>query len=732
MRGFLLYLLSLSPVVLPLPAHAQRSEVSGPWHVINARISGDREMLASDQLMRAEAAFEVGYFPLADSLWNEIDSAGVDRWPYLELGAAIQLSLGQLLPAAHLFEHAAASADGELRGALLARAADVLEHAGDELQALQLYQSASQYTPRLRPWLALRVARLSCDTNRIFVLLAEAPRPARERAAIMRAGLRVASGDRWVADSIYASLGRYIDAARLSLLVGDSARARGFIMAGLESLDDSVRVSAVMLAREVFREPTAPEYSALGRALLRSGDLEAAVYNLERAVQVGDSSPSTYRMLGLALRNSGRNEDALAAYEAAFKSGTDEALRAHFDRGVLLLRLRRYGRATAVLSQLAREFPEHPLAARAQFLVADILADADHLGRADSVFRMLVSTWPRSERAGEARSRLAALALERNDRSGALRWYGDQLDAHPRDARTRFKLARLLSSNGDTASSRTAMTQLADIDTLGYYGMLARVALSRETSFDTVPSVPPASGRVLQMLEQYDLLNRAGMARELDEMLAYMTERVDLDPAESLSLAEGLIERVRTKEAVSIGWRVAGRSSLNDPRVLRIIFPWPFRELIEKEAAETDLDPHLVAAIIRQESLFVPSATSRAGARGMMQLMPSTAREIAARLNVQWADNLLGVADANIHLATVHLSGLLRRYRGDEVLALAAYNAGSGNLARWLRRFGRINDPVLFIERIPFAETRGYIRTVLRNRDLYRALYPLELEGTVQ
>jgi soluble lytic murein transglycosylase len=157
--------------------------------------------------------------------------------------------------------------------------------------------------------------------------------------------------------------------------------------------------------------------------------------------------------------------------------------------------------------------------------------------------------------------------------------------------------------------------------------------------------------------------------------------------------------------------------------VLRIIFPWPHRDLLEREAAEFNLDPFLLVALVRQESAFDADATSRAGARGMMQLMPATARGLARQLHVDWNSTFLGVADANVHLGAAHLAQMLRQY-DEVVLALAAYNAGGSRVRRWMRYpEARAGDWFSFTERIPFPETRGYVQTLLRNRELYRALY---------
>jgi soluble lytic murein transglycosylase len=111
-----------------------------------------------------------------------------------------------------------------------------------------------------------------------------------------------------------------------------------------------------------------------------------------------------------------------------------------------------------------------------------------------------------------------------------------------------------------------------------------------------------------------------------------------------------------------------------------------------------------------------------------MQLMPPTAREVARRSGVDWDEGLLTIADANLHLGATHLAGLLRHYDGRVVPTLAAYNAGGTPVRRWLRSFGG-DDQVQFIEKVPYVETRGYLRTVLRNLALYRALYPARPGG---
>ena len=156
--------------------------------------------------------------------------------------------------------------------------------------------------------------------------------------------------------------------------------------------------------------------------------------------------------------------------------------------------------------------------------------------------------------------------------------------------------------------------------------------------------------------------------------------------------------------------------------VLRAIWLWPNRAAVEAEAAEFGIDPFLLVAIVRQESVFDVEALSRAGARGLAQLLPGTAALTARGLDVTYYPDWITVPDLNLHLGAAHLAELLRRFGGRVDAAVAAYNAGPRPVARWLERPGA-SDPDQFLELIPYQETRGYVRAVLRNRELYRALY---------
>jgi soluble lytic murein transglycosylase len=161
--------------------------------------------------------------------------------------------------------------------------------------------------------------------------------------------------------------------------------------------------------------------------------------------------------------------------------------------------------------------------------------------------------------------------------------------------------------------------------------------------------------------------------------------------------------------------------------VQQIALPLRHEDIIRQQAAEKQLDPALVAAVIFAESHFVDDRTSTAGAQGLMQLTPATARYIAhlsGGTTFEIAD--LGTPRVNIAYGAYYLRYLLRHYDGDLTFAVAAYNAGEGNVDRWRDR-ARAAGEALTISAIPFAETRAYVRKVHDARVQYRSQYATEL-----
>ncbi|WP_245817831.1 transglycosylase SLT domain-containing protein [Granulicella rosea] len=156
----------------------------------------------------------------------------------------------------------------------------------------------------------------------------------------------------------------------------------------------------------------------------------------------------------------------------------------------------------------------------------------------------------------------------------------------------------------------------------------------------------------------------------------------------------------------------------------RLMFPQPYWQEIVADAQKNGLDPYLVASLIRQESEFNPGAVSPAHAYGLMQLLPSVGKENARREGMKgFQTNMLLNPATNIDLGTRNLKSVLDRFGGQPEYALAAYNAGDVPVRQWMA-LGNYKDVAEYVESIPYTETREYVQAILRNREMYRALYP--------
>jgi peptidoglycan lytic transglycosylase len=159
-----------------------------------------------------------------------------------------------------------------------------------------------------------------------------------------------------------------------------------------------------------------------------------------------------------------------------------------------------------------------------------------------------------------------------------------------------------------------------------------------------------------------------------------------------------------------------------DKAINEVTLPLRHEDIIRQQARDKGLDPALIAAVIYAESHF-RDQTSHAGARGLMQITPQTAHEIALKSGgTEFEQGDLGTPQINIAYGSWYLRWLLDRYGGNDALAVAAYNAGTGNVDRWI-----IDDPGMKPQQIPFPETRAYVVKVLDARDSYRSEYSVEL-----
>lgn len=162
--------------------------------------------------------------------------------------------------------------------------------------------------------------------------------------------------------------------------------------------------------------------------------------------------------------------------------------------------------------------------------------------------------------------------------------------------------------------------------------------------------------------------------------------------------------------------------------ILRQFYPMLYKAQVEKYAEEYDIDKLYIYAIIKAESNFNEKANSPSGAKGLMQIMDSTAKDIAKTIGTASEDEFdLYNPSTNIMLGTKYFADLLKEYNGNVDLALSAYNAGKGNIKKWIEN-GIIKEDGSDIENIPFKETNMYVRRIKQNYKMYQDLYSRKVE----
>jgi soluble lytic murein transglycosylase len=248
----------------------------------------------------------------------------------------------------------------------------------------------------------------------------------------------------------------------------------------------------------------------------------------------------------------------------------------------------------------------------------------------------------------------------------------------------------------------------------------------RGVSTDTIGS-PLASLLTSDLWERGFELGRVGLRADAFSVLRNALLAEGDRPVTLFALAESLRDMSYYSLSIEAASRLVAFSQDPDVSqapvyVQRLIYPTYYDDLVFSEASRTGMDPLLLFALIRQESMFSAGAKSWAGAIGLTQVMPPTGEWIAQRLN--WTG--FSVSDLARPLVSVRFGAwyLSQQYDdlGSIVLALAGYNAGEGAARSWGERFGT-GDPDLFVESIPYSETYKYVTTVIEQYDAYKRLY---------
>ncbi|WP_136248857.1 transglycosylase SLT domain-containing protein [Halomonas borealis] len=307
------------------------------------------------------------------------------------------------------------------------------------------------------------------------------------------------------------------------------------------------------------------------------------------------------------------------------------------------------------------------------------------------------------------------VALGDRDWAGVLAW-ADRLPAdEAEEARWQYWQARALERLGDSAGADAAYGRAAN--QRNFYGFAAADRLGQAYALNQADtSVDDASRREIARLPA---VRRTEALLRIDEPGLASSEWYAAAARATPERAKAMADHAARRDWPARLVQTTIAAQLWDALEWR--FPEAYRDDFLHWGRRHDVDPYLLMGIARRESAYNPEALSPVGARGLMQLMPGTAREVSQRLGMD-DPGPYGVLEpsVNIRLGSAYIGEMLKRYRGNRLAATAAYNAGPSRVDRWLRDAPQQFD--LFVETIPFRETRHYVQAVLAYRVIFESL----------
>ena len=495
-----------------------------------------------------------------------------------------------------------------------------------------------------------------------------------------------------------------------------------------------------------------------GRIDAAAGQCLPAVQAFERWIAAHPDHGDIHYEAARCYRDLGNLKAAHAHLDALIRDHPEASRWAEgwLEKGRLWLRSGAVEAAVALWRQFLARFPTHPFTPRLLYEAARLLERNGAEEAAEEFYRLLAERFPADPRAPEARHRQGVLAYGRGDLDAAAAAWEALRSQHPEAPEAlaaRFWLGKVALARGDRVRAEAEWQAVVAQASGRFLGERARMLLQGEDLTDlpeTLDLLDPEAGRAeaeewlrtrLGITGTHPLSPsalwedplwqagaeawRVGWVEEARGLWTVLRQRVEGDPLALYALALAFREQGADALAVQAAARLLARLRV-DPReappfLARLAYPVPYLDQVLEEARRHRLPPLLLYAVMRQESLFDPHAVSSARARGLMQIIPPTAREIAEALGQPYQESWLHRPAVSIAFGAYYLARQRDRFGRNLWVALAAYNGGPGNAARWWATAR--GDPDLFYERITLEETRRYLERVVEHLAVYRTLY---------
>jgi len=530
-------------------------------------------------------------------------------------------------------------------------------------------------------------------------------------------------------------IGREIDDDDVSREAGRRLLTRAPLTAGALGVADTFRAmdgnldwASILSAGEVKQR---------ARSFLAVDRLSAALDTLDNVPQA-ERDVEWHVLRARALTESGDAREALAVLDSVPAQTQEDRAGVEWERAMATARLARKEDSNALLETAHRHLA-NAVRLGATDLSKDALRDlyedfldAGLVPQAVDALKVLRQVDPGDATGARDLWERGWTRYGRGDFAGAVTLWADLSEVYPEhgDAqRGRYWQARALEQLGRPDEAREIYgAMVASNDTSDFYNRRAMARLgvppvSAEIQLAKASSVVWPSDPALERAKLLTDLGLDGLAQREMELVEKTANHRDL-----LALRAIVLGR-QGKRRGSIALLREAFPALGGPQqstvpeeILRAYYPLDYEETIRAAAAANGLPAHLVAGIIRQESAFDPRATSPVGARGLMQLMPGTAKEMISRLDASYPEDGLYDPELSIQLGTAYFARLLKMFDGNVELALAGYNGGPNRIRRMWNEAGTELDD--FVENMDLDESRDYVKRILVLADSYRQLYP--------
>jgi len=463
----------------------------------------------------------------------------------------------------------------------------------------------------------------------------------------------------------------------------------------------------------------------------------------------GETYDTARVRIGAASYMARENETAYK-YLISFQAATPEP---ESERLYYLLecqrRLNRLDEMNATLEKLAQSYPQSHWRLQALISAGNFYAAHDQPESAQPLYRTCFESFPGDPQSAACHWKVTWFTYLHDPAQAEplLREHLARYPASDQVSPALYYLGRISESKSDWSAARVYYDTINNAYPNYYYAILARERL--ETPSIAAATVSSATAQFLtgvqfvnrhlpetfdatpltkQRIARARLLDTAGLDDWAEGELRFGAKADGQPVIMALELAELATERDAPDQGIRyIKHYAPGYLSLSldaaPEKFWRLAFPLPYRKSLEEYCRAQMLDPYLMAALIRQESEFNPNAVSPANARGLAQVLPSTGRQLSRKLKIpRFRTAMLFTPDTNLKLGTYYLKQLSDELQGKWEATLASYNAGKSHVTVWMAS-ANYREPAEFVESIPFAETRVYVQSVLRNAEVYRKLY---------